>query len=99
MAERTTLDKHFGIVNEVVSDPHEPGRMTFATTQDVSSVIDLAKQLSELPHDSEMRPVAEIPMVIVEGLMQSGAWYDPAAMRRWLNDPQNECFRVWRGRL
>jgi hypothetical protein len=46
-----------------------------------------------------MKPVAEIPLVIVEQMMRDGSWNDPAAVKRWLNDPQNDCFRIWRGRV
>jgi hypothetical protein len=86
-------------VTQVVSDAHEPGRLTYATTQDVAPVLELVQMRAEMPHDPEFRPVAEIPLVIVEQLMQSGAWNDPAAMKRWLNDPANAAFRIWRGRV
>jgi hypothetical protein len=53
----------------------------------------------QAPIPSELKPVAEIPMVIVEQMMRDGSWNDPAAVKRWLNDPQNSCFRIWRGRV
>lgn len=42
--------------------------------------------------------VASIPNVVVQRLMQTGIWYDQAAMKRWLNDPDNRFFRTDDGR-
>ena len=67
--------------------------------QDVAPVIEQAKSLAEKPMDKEFRPVAVIPEIFVEQMMRDGSWHDPAAIKRWLNDPQNKCFRVWGGRV
>jgi mRNA-degrading endonuclease HigB of HigAB toxin-antitoxin module len=52
-----------------------------------------------MKHDDEFRPVAEIPLAIVGQLMREGRWNDPAAMKRWLNDPDNAFFRIQGGRV
>ena len=46
-----------------------------------------------------MLHVAEIPVAIVHDLMNRGIWRDDKAMRRWLNDPDNRCFRTGGGRV
>lgn len=73
--------------------------LVFVSKQNVRPVIDEAKQLAEKPMDKDFKPVAVIPDIIVEQMMRDGSWGDPAAMKRWLNDPQNKCFRVWGGRV
>lgn len=99
MAIRSIIESRGDIVSEVVTDPHDAERVIVATHQDVAPVVALARMRAELPMDSEMRPVAEIPMVVVERMMQDGSWNDPAAIRRWLNSPENAAFRIWRGRV
>ena len=70
------------------------------TRQDVAPVIEMAKAYAD---DGGSRPdlkhVAEIPLVVVEKMMQEGSWNDPAALKKWLNDSANKCFRVWPGRV
>lgn len=78
-------------------DDHQ--RMVITTTQDLDPVFKQVELLKEKPMDPEFKPVAVIPDVIVEKMMRDGSWNDPAAIKRWLNDPQNDCFRVWRGRV
>jgi hypothetical protein len=43
--------------------------------------------------------VASIPPQIVHKLMQEGRYYDEAAMKAWLNDADNRCFRTMPGRI
>lgn len=94
---KTLLDKNEQTSKYLVSDETH---LVQVTEQDVSPIIDLAKAHQDHGKwDSELKPVAEIPMVVVERMMQDGSWGDPAAMKRWLNDPQNDCFRIWRGRV
>lgn len=97
---KTLLDKNEQTAKYLVTDAHEENRLVHVTEQDVSPVIEFAKAHQEYGKwDSELKPVAEVPMVIVEQMMRDGSWGDPAAMKRWLNDPQNDCFRIWRGRV
>ena len=47
----------------------------------------------------EWNRVASIPMVLFHRLKQQGIIDDPAAMKRWLNDPDNRLFRTRPGRV
>lgn len=95
MAEKTLLDARGDVLKTVQTDSGDPDRLILVTEQDVAPVIELAKEIREYGNwTSEMKPVAEIPMVIVEQMMRDGSWNDPAAIRRWCNDPQNSCFRI-----
>jgi len=100
MAEKTFLEITPDVHKSVVTHAHEDDRMTLVTEQDLDPVLrDVAIRRDVGKWDTDMKPVAEIPMVIVERMMRDGSWNDPAAIKRWLNDPQNDCFRIWRGRV
>ncbi len=99
MANKTLVDANGGMLSTVVTDAHDDGRMVLVTEQDVTPIVDYCKARAELPMDADMRPVAEIPLAVVERMMQEGSWNDPAAVRAWLNDPDNKCFRIWQGRV
>lgn len=47
----------------------------------------------------DLHHVAHIPAVIVQDLRRRGIWDDEKALRRWLNDPDNRCFRTRPGRV
>jgi hypothetical protein len=47
----------------------------------------------------EWSKVASIPMVLFHRLKQQGIIDDPAAMKKWLNAPENRLFRTRPGRV
>jgi hypothetical protein len=94
-----TLMSDNGITQKSILSDNLTDELVFMTKQDVSPVIDEAKRLAEGPISKDFKPVAVIPDVIVEKMMREGSWNDPAAMKKWLNDPQNNCFRIWKGRV
>ena len=47
----------------------------------------------------EWNKVASIPMALFHRLKAKGIVDDPAAMKRWLNDPDNRFFRTRPGRV
>lgn len=70
------------------------------TEQDVAPAIEANKQLfNEAPTNwrGDMHLVASIPMSIYFDLKQKGIADDDAAMKRWLNDPDNRVFRTRAG--
>lgn len=95
----TLLDHRGGILKTIHTDEHDPDRMVEVMTQDLSPIIEGVKELREATYDPEFRPVGVIPDFVVEKMMRDGSWNDPAAVKRWLNDPQNECFRITKGRV
>jgi hypothetical protein len=94
-----TVLKDNGVVKQTVVSDNIDDRLLFVTEQNVAPVIENVKRRREMAMDKDMRPVAEIPDIVVEQMMRDGSWNDPAALKRWLNDPQNECFRIWKGRV
>lgn len=95
----TTIYDATGSVLKAVQVADNDDRIRFVTQQEIDPVVQYAKEMADGDLSKEMRPVAEIPMVIVEKMMQEGSWNDPAAMKKWLNDPANDCFRIWRGKV
>lgn len=45
-------------------------------------------------HGEDFAHVARIPLTIFMDLQKKGITKDPAAMKRWLNDPDNAAFRT-----
>jgi hypothetical protein len=99
MAHRTILSATGDVLKSVVTDEGTPDDLVFVTRQDLEPTLKRVAARREEKMSSDFKPVAEIPAVIVEQMMRDGSWNDPAAVRRWLNDPQNECFRIWQGRV
>ena len=46
-----------------------------------------------------MSRVASIPLTVYYDLKQKGILDDQAAMKKWLNDPDNELFRTRKGKV
>lgn len=95
----TLLDERGGFLKTIHTDASDDNRMVEVTQQDVDPLIDWVKERREHGVDKEMKLAAVIPAAIAEQMMRDGSFNDPAAIKRWCNDPQNECFRVWKGKL
>lgn len=72
----------------------EDGVTRIETRQDAEGLVKLARQMSELPHDREMYPICVVPENVLERSYIEGWFHDPAAWRRWMNDPENRDFRI-----
>jgi hypothetical protein len=65
---------------------------------DVEQIIETNKALSEAhPARSTNKLVARAPLTVYEQSIREN--WDEEQWRRWLNDPDNAAFRVWKGRL
>lgn len=94
------LDHRGSVIKTLHTDAHDPDRMVEVTVQDLDPLLEQVRRDRETHvQGKEMKLAAWIPMEVVERMMREGSWNDPAAIKRWANDPQNECFRVWKGRL
>lgn len=94
------LDHRGSVIKTIHTDAHDPDRMVEVTHQDLDPLLEQVKKDRETHVQSkDMKLAAWIPMEVVERMMRDGSFNDPEAIKRWANDPQNECFRVWKGRL
>lgn len=80
----------------------ERQQFTIETEQRVDDLLDAnRRQYNDSTDDykGDMHKVASIPMNIYMDLKQKGIIDDPAAFKRWLNDPENRYFRTKPGRV
>ena len=82
----------------------EDGNVTIQTSQDVSDVIEANKlqfnQVDERANwKGDLHKIGSIPMSIYYDLKRRGILDDQAALKRWLNDPDNRLFRTRPGQV
>jgi hypothetical protein len=98
MAKRALLDFD-PIKRRKIVWAEEDGKTYIETKQDCQTLVDAAKAMSDLPHDKDFKPVAFIPDEVLNQAMLEGWFHDQARWRRWVNDPDNQAFRITQGRL
>jgi hypothetical protein len=77
----------------------EDGRQWIESRQDVEPIIRAAKILADEAPGKDFRHAAFIPEAVLNQAFTEGWFHDKAAWKRWANDPANECFRTWKGRM
>ena len=77
----------------------EDGRHFIECRQDVAPIVEAARLLAEEAPDRDFRHAAFIPESELNRAFTEGWFHDPAAWKRWANDPANACYRTWPGRL
>lgn len=77
----------------------EDGKTYVETRQDVTQIVEAAKILADQAPGKDFRHAAFIPDTVLDRAFIEGWFHDNAAWKRWANDPANECFRTWKGRL
>ena len=77
----------------------EDDKIVYHKKQNVQPVVEHCKNLSEQQPGKEFRHVAEIPMVIYQRMVRDGSINDKQALKKWLNDPDNQAFRTWKGKV
>lgn len=100
MSNVSILDHRGCVLKTIHTDPHEPGRMVEVMTVDLDPLLRLVEYQRMHHKDVDgMKLAGYIPPDVGERMMRDGSFNDPQTLKRWLNDPQNECFRVWKGRI
>lgn len=85
------------------------GGLVIATSQDVTDIVERNKSLQqdELHRTTgvdDMHLVASIPFTVIDdlnkmGIMNGFAVVDEKAFHRWLNDPDQAAWKIYRGKL
>lgn len=79
------------------------GTYTIRTEQDMAAIIASNKKQSNATDKhtkwGEMSKVASIPLTVYYELKQKGILDDQAALKKWLNDPDNRFFRTREGKV
>ena len=84
------------------------GSVVLATEQDLTEIANRNKadrKASAVSRNSgsgrfgDFAKVATIPNIKVDELMKKGIWQDRKLFKKWLNDPDNKCWRTIECRL
>lgn len=81
-------------------DYAQPNKFTVHTEVEMDKVLESIKSAREAEANAPFatnRLLAKVPMTVYEqSLIEQ---WDEADWKKWLNDPDNADFRVWRGRV
>lgn len=87
-----------GVRRTIYTGEDVPGEFVTKTEIDVTSLVDNNARFAELhPERSTNKIAARIPMTIYEQSIHEN--WDDEQWKRWLNDPDNAAFRIWKGRV
>lgn len=90
---------HAGVERTMIFDEGSP-QFVVRTSQDVEPILDsIARDREIMPNNGENKLAARIPTVIYEELQRQGITEDESLFKAWLNGPEAEPWRIWRGRL
>lgn len=82
-----------------IDETHLTGEVVVHEVEDCEPYVAQAKALSEQTPGREMRHAAVVPHFVYARAIREGWANDPAAWKRWANDPDNALFRSWKGQL
>lgn len=96
-----------GIIDLSTQFVEQDGKLFIGRTQDCTPIAEDAKRRHNagLTGSADMKHAARIPNVIIEKYMNDhGVTFDevlgnPQHMKRIVEDPANDAFRIWKGRL
>lgn len=85
----------------------EDDKIVSYSYQDLDPIMDQTGKLREMGHvgGSDMKHAASLPKVLIErycnekGITFEEWMREPKHVKAMLNDPQNEPFRIWKGRV
>ena len=97
--KKTVTDHTTGYKSEFIT---EDDKFIYHTTQDVNPVIDHVKKL----RDNTIKPGKRIcdtslkfQWLFIKKQSEKGWDRDRAAWKKWLNNPDNNVFRTWQGKV
>lgn len=99
MESRITYTSRYGLRRTSVVDDAEPYKLRIFTELDMDQIIEGIKRDRELlvKPGSMNKLAARAPMTVMERSIHEQ--WDDADWKKWLNDPDNDAFRIWRGRV
>jgi hypothetical protein len=100
MTERKFVYQNDGAIKRtMVWEDDEPETVRVYTEQDLTQALENNKIMRELhPRRSTNKLVARgVPVAVYEKSVLEG--WDSKDWARWLDDPDNAAFRIWRGRV
>ena len=92
-ARRVYAARH-GVARETIYDD---GRLTLHTAQDVEPVLDGIARDRETMRHGVNKLVARLPLIVVEDLIKREIYDEGPKFKKWLNSPEADPWRVWKG--
>lgn len=87
-----------GVRRTLLTESDAPNTVTVKTEVDVTGLVENNRVLAENQRQSATNKlVARVPLTIYEQSIHEN--WDESDWKRWLNDPDNVAFRVWKGNL
>ncbi len=112
MTKKISLDNSQGVINSKIHLDEGEKKVHIEDTQDISKILEQNKREANDNlykfkgfQDAKMYKVAEIPLIVVQELAQKGIMNyngtikDRERMKKWLNDPDNKLFRIYKGNI
>ncbi|UOD28783.1 hypothetical protein INH39_25580 [Massilia violaceinigra] len=99
--------QHKGLIDVSTTFQEQDGRLFIGRSQDCTAIAEDAKRRHNAGEfgTSELKHAARIPNVIVEqycndtGVSFEQFMADPVHIKRVVQDPKNDAFRIWKGAL
>ena len=88
-----------GVVRTIITDDTAPDVFHVKHEQDVEPILDCIHRDRELMTHGYNKLAARIPTVIYEQLQAQGITEDPDLFKAWLNGPEAQPWRIWKGRV
>jgi len=87
-----------GVRRTSITDTENPFQMRVYTEVEMDGVLEGIKRDREMVKAGSMNKLlARVPMTVMEQSIHEQ--WDDSDWKKWLNDPANDAFRVWRGRV
>lgn len=100
MESRIVYRNSDGVRRTALVDPSNPHQFTVHTEVEMDEVLESIKRAREAEESTPFatnRLLAKVPMTVYEQSLVEQ--WDEADWKKWLNDPDNAAFRVWRGHV
>lgn len=78
---------------------YDDGKLHIAISQDVEPILDGIARDREIMRHGVNKLAARIPMFLYEDLKHRGIIDDEDAFKKWLNSPEADPWRIWKGRI
>lgn len=103
MRNVTVYSRTNSVVRRFITDDMEPDKLYQVVSENNAPTLEYVRKMRDyhdaVGHAREMRHTAEVPVIVVEQMLRDGSFHDKRAWKKWLNDPDNAAFRVWKGRV
>ena len=97
--QKRRYDARNGVLRTMILDDAST-TFTVHHQQDVEPILDsIARDREIMSNTGENKLAARIPTIIYEELQRQGITEDESLFKAWLNGPEAEPWRIYRGRL